>query len=173
MGAPRDFKRDLAGSVEADVLALFDRAYTAYFPACHRIQRTHENLAVQRLGVDTIVYTAPAVFHRIDEKKRDKDYDDYLLEFEHLHASGHRKPGWIEKTLTLDFLAYAFVPTGRVHFLPWPALKRAWLVHGADWIDRHFISESPNRGYTTRGVCVPFGEVWDAMGQSCVAEVSA
>ena len=111
-------------------------------------------------GVDRLIYLANDSILRIDEKKREKSYPDILLEY--LSNSEKNSPGWIEKDLAIDFLAYAFMPDKRVYLFPWLLLKRTWRYFREDWIKKSEdnkegfrIVKADNFYYDTYSIAVP------------------
>ncbi|MBE9194236.1 hypothetical protein IQ219_02590 [Synechocystis sp. LEGE 06083] len=87
---------------------------------------------------------------------------DIALEF---YSDFDRKiPGWVCKPLDADYIAYAVLPLGQAVLLPVPQLQQAWLKHSAGWLEKFFIAQAKNKGYTTHSVCVPLGIVFSAIG---------
>jgi hypothetical protein len=107
----------------------------------------------QRQGVDRVILLANSKILLIDEKKRREEYPDILLEYISVDTTG--APGWMEKDLIIDYLAYAFMKSQRVHLFPWPMLRRAWCRYKDEWIDTYPIIKAQNYGYKTISVAVP------------------
>ena len=91
--------------------------------------------------------------YTVDEKLRADDWDDILLE--QWSDERRRIPGWIQKPLACDFIAYAYAPSGRCYLLPVVSLQRAWRQHGRGWIARYGQRRAQNPGYVSVGVPVP------------------
>ena len=115
----------------------------------------------QRAGIDRLIVLSSSKTLHIDEKVREKDYGDILLEF--WSDKERRTPGWIAKDLSCDFIAYAIAPSRRCYLLPFQPLRAAWRDRRADWVARFGRREAQNAGYTTVGVPVPVEEVFTAI----------
>ena len=134
----------------------------------------------QHLGIDRIIYLKSGKILAVDEKKRrpkkDKDgnyleYDDFCLEFKH-EGEKYNAPGWIEKDLQIDYLAYAFLPSKRCFILPWQQLRKTWLKNNKNWFNKpYFISKSLNDGYWTYGLCVPIHVVLESIIESMIIKI--
>lgn len=120
----------------------------------------------QRDGVDRVITTATGHIYRVEEKVRDKDYDDFFLEFWSVEERKER--GWVAKDLGADFLAYVFEPSLRFYLLPFPLLRRAWAKNGPGWVKTYGARRVPNRGYTTVGVPVPIAVVLSAISEASI-----
>lgn len=124
----------------------------------------------QRQGIDRILHLAGGQTLYIDEKKRDKDYPDILLEYISVDTTG--APGWIEKDLNIDYLAYAFMPSKRCYLLPWLQLRRAWIKFGPKWKAKYPKVEAQNPGYKTISVAVPIEVLQTAISVAAIIDVS-
>ncbi len=157
---PHDFREQLAFSEEVRHEAFWDEIYRKAFPdlLSSSLVNRRDNGA-QRAGIDrTLVLQSQKVL-RIDEKTRKKNYDDILLEFISNDRTG--APGWMDKDLMIDYLAYAILPARRCYLLPWDMLRRVWLTFRDDWIARgrrkaggFCIVKAENAGYVTHSVAV-------------------
>jgi len=127
--------------------------YRRAFPSFNCMSSTIGNREAQLCGVDRIIVLDNGVTRRVDEKKRSQTYPDILLETVSNDQTG--APGWMNKDLQIDYLAYAFMDTQRVHFFPWDFLRRAWHHHGKDWEYRFPHKVARNHGYCTISVAVP------------------
>ena len=116
----------------------------------------------QRGGIDRQLILTDGTILKVDEKVRYKDYPDFFLE---VSSDDSRRPpdGWMEKPLTCDFIAYAFVPSQTCYLLPYQLLKCAWDQHKRGWWTEYGLKSVPNRGYTTTGIPVPIPVVLDAV----------
>jgi hypothetical protein len=140
----------------------------------------------QRGGIDRLVDLADGTTLKVDEKVRDCAYPDIALE--RWSNRARRTPGWVQKKLTCDYIAYAFVPTQRCYLLPFQTLRRAWRQHGARWIalaeaDLHYPSPEAHRhrgqdgfstvwadngSYWTESIAVPIPALLDALTDAMV-----
>lgn len=134
----------------------------------------------QRGGIDRQLHLPDGTVLKVDEKVRGKDWGDIALE--RWSDRDRRKPGWIQKKLTCDFIAYAFVPSQVCYLLPFHTLRRAWRRHGQEWIDaaeyglvqqarggRHegrdgfYVVWADNGHYVTENIAVPTQVLLDAI----------
>lgn len=106
-------------------------------------------------GVDRIIYLENHKVITIDEKCRTKVYDDIALEC--ISNDKTRSPGWMEKDLTIDYLAYAFLPIKTAYLFDWRMLKRAWNKNKREWWNEYGAIYAKNENYNTISVCVPIG----------------
>jgi hypothetical protein len=115
----------------------------------------------QRGGVDRKLTLPCGRDICIDEKVREFEYGDVLLEF--MSDEARKQPGWVNKSLIAEFIAYAVAPTGRCHLLPTLTLQRAWRHLGEGWKRRYGIIRVPNTSWVTLCVPVPTVVVLDAI----------
>lgn len=120
----------------------------------------------QRSGVDRLIVLKSTKVIKIDEKVREKDYGDILLE--RWSSVEQKQPGWVQKPLECDFIAYAVAPSRRCYLLPVQTLQRAWRSCGLKWIDKYGVRNAANRGYTTQNVPVPVDELMAALADAMV-----
>lgn len=93
--------------------------------------------AAQYLGIDLVVVLSSGAKISIDVKCRGREFNDVLLE--DLSDAARRTPGWMNKDLQIDFLAYCFQDSLRCYLFPWPTLRRVWLANRRSW-----FGEVPN-----------------------------
>ncbi len=115
----------------------------------------------QRGGIDRLLTLACGRTYTIDEKIRTEDWPDVLLE--RWSSEAGRSPGWVQKPLAADFIAYAYAPAATCVLLPVPALQRAWRQHGRQWIGLYGQRRAANQGYTSVSVPVPRGVLMQAI----------
>jgi len=115
----------------------------------------------QRGGIDRVVTLCSGRTITIDEKVREKDYGDILLE--RWSDRQRRKPGWVQKPLACEFIAYAVAPTRICYLLPTLTLQRAWREYGPDWINRYDPIIARNFGYETESIAVPVDVLFAAL----------
>lgn len=173
MGQPgvktHDFRERLQFSEDASDAPFWDAVYRKAFPSMVWHNACPGNTEGQHRGVDRMIYLRNDRILRIDEKKREKDYPDILLEFLSVDTKG--TPGWIEKDLAIDYLAYAFMPSRRVYLFDWLMLRRAWIGYGERWKAKYRIVKAQNNGYCTHSVAVPISELHKAVANSRIIEV--
>lgn len=168
---PRD-RRGRPRSVHhfADSLALADAYVDAgwWIPIYRRAFPTLQSAVpvvadgwAQRAGVDRVLTLACGRTYTVDEKVRTEDWPDVLLE--RWSDEKRKTPGWVQKPLASDFIAYAYAPATTCVLLPVPALQRAWRQHGRQWIGLYGQRRAQNRGYTTVSVPVPRGVLMQAI----------
>lgn len=107
----------------------------------------------QRGGVDRVLTLSCGRTFTVDEKVRAEDWPDVLLEQGSDEA--RRVPGWVQKPLACDFIAYAFAPSGDCYLLPVVPLQRAWRMRGREWIRQYGQRRAQNVGYVSVSVPVP------------------
>jgi len=95
---------------------------------------------------------------------RKRVWPDFLLE--RWSDEVRQTPGWVQKDLACDYLAYAFKPSETCYLLPLLSLQRAWRLNGRDWIAAYPEKRSLNYGWTTLSVAVPIDVVLSALGDA-------
>lgn len=168
--APDIVKPPAKVHVFADSLALshafaeadwWERAYRAGIPGFQSMSSVRADGWAQRGGIDRIVTLKSGKTVLVDEKVRSHAWPDFLLE--RWSDRDRRRPGWIQKDLACDFIAYAFVETKVCHLLPYLPLRAAWLRHGREWVRRYPTILANNPGYVTESVAVPIPVVMAAI----------
>ena len=175
-----DFHESLRKSNDARTESFWQEAYRAAFPDLRSILDNARDNGAQRCGVDRLVVLRSTQVIRIDEKARFEDFGDMLIEIGHVHNRGSRSPGWIEKDLTIDFLAYGVVPARRCYLFPWPLLRAAWVKHGESWKDRarareqgYRVVKAHNRHWVTYNITLPMDHVRSAVAECHVIQLPA
>jgi len=155
-----NFQEDLEYSEKASAELFWKNIYQKAFPNLVNIMSCPGDYESQRMGIDRIILLSNGKTLKIDEKKRRENWDDILLEYISIDTTN--TPGWIEKNLAIDYLAYAFMPLQKAYLLPWPMLKRVWLHFGKDWKklgedekEGFRKVEAENNDYKTISVAVP------------------
>lgn len=148
-----DFKTSLALSQSQAEAPWWEPVYRAAFRNFASMVSVRADGWAQRGGIDRVITLKSGKTLTVDEKVRSVHYDDILLE--RWSDQGKRTPGWIQKDLACDFIAYAFIPSQTCHLLPFPMLRRAWLQNGTQWIAEFKPVIAPNRGYQTESIPVP------------------
>lgn len=169
----RDFHQDnfysLASSAEPFWAAVYRKAFHNLV-SCE----TCTDLTKQRQGIDRILRLSNGHTLQIDEKKRAMEYTDILLEY--TSNLERNTPGWIEKDLTIDYLAYGFMQSRRCYLFPWAMLQRAWKRYGESWKLRYrpVVAKTKvgNATYQTISVAVPIVILQKAVTTASVIDVS-
>lgn len=177
------FDESVRRSESAKEHAMWRAAFERAFPGAVSIAQVASGPSqAQKLGIDYVVTLSSGRSQNIDAKARPSwDKRDVALEVEHVHrGSGRSEPGWMEKELQIDYLAYGLVKLHLVYVLPWPMLRRAWLHFREPWIakakarrDGFFWSQANNDDrYTSCCCCVPERILLDAVRLASVIDLT-
>jgi len=165
-----DFAGSLLWSESKAHEPFWDAVYRKAFPNLTFHHISSGDTQSQRMGIDRIIHLSNGRTLQVDEKKRSKDYGDILLEYMSMDTT--KAPGWIEKDLSIDYLAYAFIPSKKCYLFPWPMLRKAWVINKAQWLRDYKTVVAPNRTYNTLSVPVPIPVLWAAVSWSALVDVS-
>lgn len=172
-----DFREQLEYSQQASGESFWDAVYRKAFPGLVGHIAVGGKVQAQYRGVDRLIYLGNDAVLKVDEKKRRRERADILLE--HVSVDQPFKPGWIERDLAIDYIAYAFLDSRKVYLLPWPLLRKAWLENGDEWKRKaesrqegFGVVTAENRGYKTHSVAVPIKRLYAAINRSSIIEVS-
>ena len=135
--------------------------YRQLFPTLMSAVAIEQDGWAQRAGIDRLLTLACGRTFTVDEKIRSEDWPDVLLE--RWSDERRKSPGWVQKPLACDFIAYAHAPAATCVLLPVPALQRAWRQHGRQWIGLYGQRRAQNAGYTSVSVPVPRGVLMQAI----------
>jgi len=135
--------------------------YRKAFPGLQSAVCVRNDGWAQRGGIDRVLTLSSGKTLTVDEKVREKDYDDILLET--WSDIERRQKGWIQKELACDYIAYAFVPSARCYLLPFQTLRAAWRKNHLNWTARYRRVEADNGSYTTVSVAVPIAALMAAL----------
>lgn len=135
--------------------------YRQAFPTLMSAVAVAQDGWAQRGGIDRLLTLSCGRTFTVDEKIRTEDWPDVLLE--RWSDEARRVPGWVQKSLAADFIAYAHAPAATCVLLPVPALQRAWRQHGRQWIGLYGQRRAVNPGYTSVSVPVPRGVLMQAI----------
>ena len=159
-----DFSHSLELASREQITAKLDDLYRKVFSAV-TIQRITGRGPLegelQRKGIDVVVTTQAGQRYHLDEKIRDTEYDDLLLE----EYSDYElaKPGWLEaETELTDFVVYV-KPSGVVHILPYILLRNAYLRYKEEWLRKFGRRFAANIGFRTSNIPVPWEELKRAL----------
>jgi hypothetical protein len=160
-----DFNNSLEKSHQYADAPWWGEVYRQAFPGLQASVSVRADTWAQRAGIDRVLTLISGRTITIDEKVRERDWPDILLE--RWSSEETRIPGWIQKDLHCEFIAYAFVPSATCYLLPTLTLQRAWRLYGREWIARYQEIRARNNDYTSVSVAVPtdvlFGAIGDAM----------
>jgi hypothetical protein len=151
--SPHRFAESLAVASEYADSGWWIPIYRSAFPGLQSAAPVRSDGWAQRAGIDRVLTLACGRTYTVDEKIRLADWPDVLLE--QWSDEARRSPGWIQKPLACDFIAYAFAPTGACFLMPVAPLQRAWRQHGRDWIKRYGVRRAQNEGFVSVNVPVP------------------
>lgn len=173
-----DLDQDLAFSEMARNERFWGEVYRRAFPdMMHSYLNARDNGA-QRCGIDRIILLRSTRAVKIDEKVRREDYGDIALEYLSNDRTG--VPGWMEKDLLIDYLAYGVLPRRTAYLFPWEMLRRAWVHYRDEWIaageahrDGFKIVRAHNPGYVTLSVAVPLKLLRSKVSAASVIELPA
>ena len=167
MSALHSFAGELAYGNDAADEPFWEAVYREAFPNFRDMIAHPVDMDLQRKGIDRTVRLTNGLLLRIDEKKRREERLDVLIEY--LSNSVTGAPGWIEKNLSIDYLAYAFMATRKCYLFCWPQLQRAWRKEGEGWKERAAaqyggfrLVTARNVGYETHSLAVPLVSLLDA-----------
>jgi hypothetical protein len=173
-----DFRHSLALAEKHTDSPWWMETYRAAFPTLQAAVSVREDGWAQRGGVDRVLTLSCGRVVTVDEKVRDKDYGDILLEF--WSNKERRVKGWVAKPLACDFIAYAVVPTATCYFLPTLPLQAAWESNKVLWFYKtkepksgFRLVDAKNTNYTTQSLAVPIDELLNAIRDSLVVRWAA
>lgn len=140
--------------------------YRRAFPKLASAVPVRQDGWAQRGGIDRVLTLECGRTYTVDEKVRTEDWPDILLE--RWSDEARRIPGWVQKPLACDFIAYAFAPSGVCYLLPVVPLQRAWRQHGKEWIRRYGTRRTQNVGYVSVSVPVPTDVLISAIADAMI-----
>lgn len=172
MNAPvHDFQESLQASRKYRDAPWWLAVYRSAFPDLAAVVPIDDDGWAQRAGIDRVLTLLSGRVITVDEKVREKDYGDILLEY--FSDSQRKTRGWVNKPLGCDFIAYAIAPTCTCYLLPVPTLRRAWTLSGPEWIraaragERGFrLIVADNGRYMTKSVAVPIGVLFSGLSNA-------
>lgn len=157
-----NFDDDIGFSRVCEQAKCWEQIYRKAFPTfqtmvCHRQDGDH-----QRNGIDRSIILRNSKQLLVDEKARRRfDTGDIMLEYVSNNKTGAL--GWAEKDLLADYVAYAFIPSGKAYLLPVQQMQAAWIQHKSEWLVRFGIQPARNPGYSTLNCPVKTGVLFDAI----------
>lgn len=159
-----NFAESLARSHEQADAPWWNEIYRSAFPSLKSAVSVRDDGWAQRGGVDRMITLSSGRTISIDEKVREKDWPDFLLE--RWSDEAREAPGWIQKPLLCEFIAYAFIPSSTCYLFPTLTLQRTWRIYGRDWISAYGTVRAQNRGYVTASIPVPRDILLSAMNDA-------
>lgn len=163
------FDSDLTFSHAAEDMPCWREIYAAAFPTMSAMVNHRANGDHQRAGIDRSVILDNSKQVLIDEKaRRIADTGDIMLEF--VSVSTTCAPGWVEKPLLCDYIAYAFLPSGRAYLLPVIQLQAAWRENADRWKAKYGRRVVYNKNYQTHCCPVPTDVLYPAIGKMLRAQ---
>ena len=169
MNKVNDFYERLEFSQKAGHEDFWQAIYKKAFPSMEFAKLCSDKCQGQFLGIDRVIYLKSGKTLFIDEKKREKDYPDILLEY--ISNNTTNSQGWIEKDLLIDYLAYAFMPSKRCYVLPWELLRRTWIKHKTRFIEKFPKIEAQNEKYKTISVAIPIETLLNCIKAAMVIQL--
>ncbi|WP_339375649.1 hypothetical protein [Aurantiacibacter zhengii] len=161
-----EFRDSLALSEKFTDAPWWHELYLRAFPTMISAVSVRQDGWAQRGGIDRVITLASGRVYTVDEKVRMNDWPDILLE--RWSDAQRGKPGWIQKPLACDFIAYAFAPSRRCYLLPVAPLQRAWRLNGRHWIEQYGERFAMNPGYRSSNVPVPIETLMGAIAAAMV-----
>lgn len=166
------FKEDLRRANDEKLNPFWLSVYKEMFPNIAHMTSTIDDMDMQFKGIDRIITLKNNRTIFIDEKLRETDYNDILLEYASKVVDGKIvSTGWMNKDLDIDYLAYAFRPSRTCYVLPWPILRKAWRMYSKRLIKRYGTKEAKNEGYVTWSVPVPINAIHSMMKEAVKIQV--
>jgi hypothetical protein len=150
--------------------------YERAFPTLESMVSVRKDGWAQRGGIDRQLVLSCGRVLSVDEKVRSEDWPDFLLE--RWSDRNRREPGWTQKDLACDFIAYAFIPSATCYLLPFQTLRKAWRDKGRDWIQLAELpvrngyqvilaeNEQGGRSWVTENVAVPRNVLLSALSEA-------
>lgn len=164
-----DFGQKIAQSHIDAKAPFWDDLYRQMFSdRFHRTELVLDEQRYQRVGIDRKVILTDGTTWHVEEKLRDKDYDDILLEYKSVLERD--EPGWAVNDLyETDLLVYGIKPTGKFYVFQYPALRETAKARYDEWAYTFGFKDAPNHTYLTRNIPVPvqvlrallLGKMWE------------
>jgi len=170
-GKMHDFRTSLALSNSYTDAPWWGDIYRRAFPTLLATACVRDDGWAQRGGIDRVLTLACGRTYTVDEKVRTNDSPDSLLE--QWSDEARRSPGWVQKPLACDFIAYAFAPSRRCYLLPVVPLQRSWRMYGRQWLVQFGQRRAKNTGYVSTSVPVPIGVLMPAIVDAMVVQAEA
>lgn len=154
-----DFVKQLEESHKHDE-DFWNHVYAKAFPNMEWHKACIAKCIGQKLGIDRVIYLKSGNILKLDEKLRYRDYGDVTLEY--ISNDKKQTPGWVEKNLKVDLIAYGILPKRTCYLMNWRELKLCWLFYKNQWLDqyKHIPANNENKitgeiMYTTWSLAIP------------------
>ena len=148
------FSDDLTRSERDAQQPFWNDLYQKMFPEQFDHAEVNTDLETQRRGVDRVITLKNGRRWLVEEKLREKDYGDILLEYWSILEQD--KPGWTVNNQALtQILAYGVKPANRFFVFMFTELRAAARAHHQEWAKQYGYQDSLNEGYITRNIAVP------------------
>ena len=164
-----EFAAQLAQSHKDAEAPFWDDLYRQMFSArFHRTELVLDEQRYQRVGIDRRVILTDGTAWHVEEKLRQEDYGDILLEYKSVLERD--EPGWAVNDLyETDLLVYGIKPTGKFYVFQYPALRQIAKERQDEWAYKFGFKDAPNHSYLTRNIPVPvsvlrallLGQMWE------------
>lgn len=178
MTVTHSFKESLERSHKHSQETFWEQCYKKAFPTLASITGVPDDGWHQRAGIDRVLVLGDGKTLYVDEKVRDTEYNDILLEIWSDRA--RRTKGWAAKPAACDFIAYAFAESRRCYLLPFHGMQLALRTNVRDWKDRaekrldgFRVIEAQNKGYVTVSWAIPTMVLLNAIRDSMIVQVDA
>ena len=156
----------------------WEEAYRAAFPTLDSMTCVRSDGWAQRGGIDRVLTLSSGKTIAVDEKVRDRDWPDFALEY--WSDAKNQTKGWAIADLACDYIAYAFIPSGRCYLLPFQQLRKAMLDNGREWVAAYrdpaihlARNRRGSRSWETHFVPVPIDVVLDALTDAMLVSFTA
>jgi len=145
-----NWSENLKDSIEKE--EFFDRFYESIYPNLSKVERA--DLETDKRGIDKILHFFNGDKVTVQEKFRDADYNDFLIEIYHEYSNGNKKDGWARK-ITADIMYY-YVPN-KIYEIDLRQLKE-WGMSNKDYVKelKYKRAYNPQGNYWTYNKAVPW-----------------
>ena len=151
-----DFDVDLDFRNDVGYQSLMEQRYKEFFGVMNRV-------SIKRItegdGVLIIIDDGEQYIKVLEKHDRYKNTGNAVLE---LWGDLNHKKGWLYAA-QCDWLAYHYDATGITHFIPMPALRKAWNKYESEWLDTYRIVLRENKGLAAQIILIPLNVLWEAM----------
>lgn len=164
-----NFNDSLAKSKAQEDNPIWEIIYRNAFVNFSCMNSVREDGWAQRGGIDRVVMLKSGKTLTVDEKIRETDYGDILLEY--WSSKESRIPGWVAKDLACDYIAYAVIPSNKCYLLPFQQLRLAWKLNHSKWVKLYKEIHAKNSGYTTISVAIPIDVLLKSLNDAMIVSI--